>query len=46
VPHAVRKQGTRFAIVNKNTGKTVGHSSSKRNAKISASIRDRAHRRV
>ena len=33
-----------WAIVNKNTGRTVGHSRTKAKAKQSASIRDRAHR--
>ena len=48
MPHRVRKQGKRWAIVRKNANgstTTVGHSSSKRKAKISASIRDRSDRR-
>jgi hypothetical protein len=43
MPYGVRKQGKRWAIVNKQTGKTVGLSTSKRKAAISASIRNRAH---
>lgn len=48
MPHTVRKRGKGkkpFKIVNKRTGKTVGSSSSKRKAAISASKRDRAHKR-
>jgi hypothetical protein len=44
MPYTVRKQGKRYAIVNKSTGKTVGTSTSKRKAALSASIRNRAHR--
>jgi len=43
VPYVVRKRKSRYAIVNAATGKTVGYSRSKRKAKISASIRNRAH---
>jgi hypothetical protein len=39
-PHTVRKQGKRWAIVRADTGRVVGHSTSKRKAAISASIRD------
>lgn len=45
MPHTVHKRGSGYAIVNKRTGKTVGKSASKRKAHISASIRDRAHKR-
>jgi hypothetical protein len=45
VPHSVRKTGKGWAIFNRTTGKVVGHSRTKRKARISASIRDRAHRR-
>jgi hypothetical protein len=44
MPYGVRKRGGRWAIVNKRTGKTVGSSSSKRKAAISASIRNRSHK--
>ena len=40
MPHTARKQAKGYAIVNKNTGKTVGHSSSKAKAKASARARD------
>lgn len=46
MPYTVRKarkRGKRWAIVNTNTGRAVGHSASKRKARISASIRNRAH---
>ena len=44
MPHTVHKgRGKKpWKIVNKNTGKTVGSSTSKAKAKRSASIRDRA----
>jgi hypothetical protein len=48
MPHAVRKTGSKskpWAIVNRQTGKIVGHSRSKRKAQISASIRDSADRK-
>lgn len=41
MPHKARKSGKRWAIVRADTGKVVGHSSSKRKATISAAIRDR-----
>jgi hypothetical protein len=44
MPYTVRKQGSKYAIVNKNTGKVAGRSSSKRKARISASYRNRAHK--
>jgi hypothetical protein len=43
MPYVVRKRGRRYAIVNVQTGKTAGYSTSKRKAQISASIRNRAH---
>ena len=46
MPYGVRKsrkKGKRWAIVNTRTGRTVGHSNSKRKARVSASIRNRAH---
>ncbi len=39
MPWAVKKQGNRWAIVKKTTGKVVGHSDSK--AKAQASVRAR-----
>ncbi len=48
MPHRVRKTSSKskpYAIVNENTGKTVGRSTSKRKAAISASIRDRGYKR-
>jgi hypothetical protein len=49
VPHRVVKRGKRWAIVRVFAGgrtRTVGHSTSKRKATVSASIRDRADRRA
>jgi len=40
MPYAIRKQGKRYAIVNKSTGKTVGHSSSKAKAQASINARN------
>lgn len=39
MPYTIRKQGAKFAIVKKDTGKVVGHSNTK--AKAQASIRAR-----
>jgi hypothetical protein len=39
MPYEIKKQGARYAIVNKDTGKTVGHSDTK--AKAEASVRAR-----
>lgn len=39
MPYKIVKQGSKFAIVKKDTGKTVGHSDTK--AKAKASIRAR-----
>jgi hypothetical protein len=39
MPYSVRKRGKRWAIVNRDTGKTVGTSSSK--SKAPASVRAR-----
>jgi hypothetical protein len=44
MPYVARKRGKRWAIVNKQTGKVAGYSSSKRKAAISASMRNRGHR--
>jgi hypothetical protein len=40
VPHEVRKRGSKYAIVDKRTGKTKGKSDTKKKAKASARIRD------
>src|SRR4051794_36220074 len=40
MPHTVRKQGSKYAIVDKNTGKVKGKSDTKKKAKASARIRD------
>jgi hypothetical protein len=40
MPHAVRKRGSKYAIVDKRTGKTKGKSDSKKKAQASARIRD------
>lgn len=39
MPYKVVKQGVKYAIVNKDTGKTVGHSDTR--AKAEASVRAR-----
>ena len=44
MPYTVHKHGSKWAIVNKRTGKRVGYSKTKTKAKKSASIRNRAHR--
>jgi hypothetical protein len=46
MPHEVRKGKGRkpWKIVNTQTGKQVGSSTTKRKANISASIRDRSHK--
>jgi hypothetical protein len=44
MPYTVRKRGKRWAIVRTDTGRVAGYSTSKRKARISASIRNRAHR--
>jgi hypothetical protein len=44
MPYTVRKRGSWYHIVNKNTGKSVGRSRSKRKAHIGKSIRNRSHR--
>ena len=44
MPYSVRKRAKgRWAIVNTQTGKVAGHSTSKAKAKRSASIRNRSH---
>ncbi len=40
MPHVVRKRGSKYAIVDKRTGKTKGKSDSKKKAQASARIRD------
>jgi hypothetical protein len=45
MPYAARKKGSRWAIVNTNTGRVAGYSRTKRKAAISASIRNGTHRR-
>jgi hypothetical protein len=40
MPHGVRKQGSKYAIVDKRTGKTKGKSDTKKKAQASARIRD------
>jgi hypothetical protein len=42
MPYGVQKRSNRWAIVNRDSGKVAGYSSSKRKAAISASIRNRA----
>jgi len=43
MPAVVRKRGKRWAIVNKDTGKVEGHSTSKAKAQRSANARNAAH---
>ena len=46
MPYTVRKRGPKkWAIVNKQTGRVVGHSRTKKDAQASARIRNGAHRR-
>ena len=40
MPHKVEKRGSKYAIVDKRTGKTKGNSDTKKKAKASARIRD------
>jgi hypothetical protein len=40
MPHTVKKSGSKYAIVDKRTGKTKGKSDSKKMAQASARIRD------
>ena len=42
MPYSIRKRGKGYAIVNKNTGKTVGHSPSKAKAQRSINARNAA----
>lgn len=44
MPHTVHKRGNKWAIVNKDTRKTVGTSNTKTKALISARIRDSNHK--
>jgi hypothetical protein len=41
MPHKVEKRGSKYAIVDKRTGKTKGRSDTKKKAKAAARIRDR-----
>jgi hypothetical protein len=41
MPHTVRKRGSKYAIVDKQTGKKTGESKTKGKAQASARIRDR-----
>jgi hypothetical protein len=40
MPHIVKKRGSKYAIVDKRTGKTKGTSGTKKKAQASARIRD------
>jgi hypothetical protein len=40
MPVTVRKKGNKYAIVEKKTGKVVGYSKTKKNAKASARVRN------
>jgi hypothetical protein len=40
MPHGVEKRGSKYAIVDKRTGKIKGKSDTKKKAKASARIRD------
>lgn len=40
MPYSIRKGKSGYAIVNKNTGKTVGHSATKANAQKSINARN------
>ena len=40
MPYSVRKRGSGYAIVNKKTGKTVGHSPTKAQARKSVNARN------
>jgi len=44
MPYVARKRGSKWAIVNKNTGKSAGTSTTKRKAQASARIRNAAHK--
>ena len=46
MPTRIKKIGKVWIAVDKNTGKTVGHSDSKKNISIFASKRDAAHKPV
>lgn len=43
MPVKVRKQGSKWVIVEKGTGKVVGHSDTKEKAQASARARNAAH---
>lgn len=42
MPYAIRKQGSKYAIVNKQTHKVVGHSATKGQAQKSINARNAA----
>jgi hypothetical protein len=42
MPYAIHKQGKQYAIINKNTGRVVGHSSSRAKAQKSINARNAA----
>jgi hypothetical protein len=44
MPHSVKKRGSKYAIVDKRTGKTKGTSETKKKAQASARIRDQRAR--
>jgi hypothetical protein len=44
LPYVARKAGKRWAIVNRQTGKVAGYSSTKKKAEASARARNAAHR--
>jgi hypothetical protein len=44
VPYVARKAGRRWAIVNRNTGRVAGYSSTKQKAQASARARNAGHR--
>jgi len=45
MPYVVRKRGSKWAIVNANTGRVAGTSSTRANAEASARIRNAAHKK-
>ncbi len=44
MPYRVEKRGTKYAIVNRNTGQTVGKSSTKKKAEASIRARMAGHK--
>ena len=45
MPYQVKKRGSKYAIVNKKTGRTVGKSTTKKKAKASVRARMASHKR-